>query len=102
MTIHVEEVDITEGGSVVVRGQVSASNISVDIVARNYFQAPLDGIWEFDLLETQPAAPGLMVMTPFAVKVGFPSYSTARGVRIHIPRVDGTNATLTQLKRSAT
>ena len=98
MTIQVEEVDITSDGNVVVRGHVSANNISVEIVALAYFQAPLDGIWEYEMAERQGGSPGLTVMTPFAVKVAFPSFAQAKGVRVIVPRPDGTTAAITRLK----
>ena len=99
MTIHVEEVDITPDGRIIVRGQVSASNISVGIVARAYFQAPLDGIWEYELTETHRGSAGAMVMLPFSVSADFPSVNEANGVRIVVPRIDGTTSAVTQLKQ---
>jgi hypothetical protein len=98
MTIHVEEVAITEDGRVVVSGQVSASNISVQMVARAYVQAPEDGIWEYDLSESLRGSAGAMVMLPFSVTAALPSYREAAGVRIHVPRPDGTIAAITKHK----
>jgi len=88
MTIYVQHIDVTEGGLVIVRGHVSATNITVGLHPRYYVQAPPDGIWEFELSETVTGRPGGRVLVPFTATAEFPSAEKARGVRVFLPRGD--------------
>jgi hypothetical protein len=102
MTIHIDEIDITADGAVVVQGHVSAGNITVNIVPLAYVQAPADGIWEYELSETQHGPVGTTVMKPFSVTAPFPAFSEATGVRILVLRRDGPVAVFTRLNRNVT
>lgn len=94
MTVYINSIDIEDRGSVEVSGFSSATNISVDLVARVYVQPPADGIWEFDVAKTVTGPVGGTMLTPFTASAPFSEAARAKGVRIHLP--DG--SALTRLK----
>lgn len=96
MAIYVQNIEITPSG-VVVSGQVSATNVSVDIYPYVYVTPPADGIWDFGLSETIGGCFGAAMMVPFRVQVGFDQAKQAKGVRIHLPGGGDSSRSVVQL-----
>ncbi len=85
MTVHLQQIDITPGGTVRVSGHVSATNITIALEPRIYIQPPSDNIWEYDIAETVNGNLGGASLTSFSADAIYPEAENPSGVRVYVP-----------------
>ncbi len=88
MRAYIQQIDITADGRVVVSGQLSRTNLSVQLSEHIYVKEPEDGIWEYTLEIVPTSVFGADMMVPFSVEAPWTGNENANGVKITQPTLD--------------
>lgn len=88
MRAYIQQIDITADGRVVVSGQLSRTNLSVQLSEHIYAKEPEDGIWGYTLEIIPTSVFGADMMVPFSVEAPWTGNENANGVRITQPTLD--------------
>ncbi len=88
MRAYIQQIDITADGKVVIKGQLSRTNLEVKLIEHIYIQEPQDGIWGYTLEVVPTSVFGADMMVPFVVEAPWTGNDRANGVRITQPTLD--------------
>lgn len=88
MRAYIQQIDITTDGKVVVSGQLSRTNLNVNLNEHIYTKAPKDGIWGYTLEVIPTSIFGADMMVPFSVEAPWTGNENANGVRVTQPTLD--------------
>lgn len=88
MRAYIQQIDITTDGKVVIKGQLSRTNLKVNLLEHIYVKEPEDGIWGYTIEVIPTAVIGADVMVPFVVEAPWTGNEEANGVRITHSNLD--------------
>jgi hypothetical protein len=88
MKAYIQQIDITTDGKVVVSGQLSRTNLKVQLSEHIYIKDPKDGIWGYTLEVIPTSVYGTDELVPFSIEATWTGNEISNGVRITQPSLN--------------
>ncbi len=88
MRAYIQQIDFTTDGKVLVTGQLSRTNLEVNLNELIYIMEPEDGIWGYTLEVIPTSVFGADMLVPFSVEAPWTGNNNANGVRITQPTLN--------------